>query len=576
MAWEYPRSFPWRSFSAFEGSRLKQSGLFEGRPATEGQERAAQDASRLRFSAGRYVLGVGALTALYVALERVSSIHDYKGLPFTAWDPGLGLCFALLIVRPALAAPGLFFGIVIAEALVLHGALSWPAVAAFALIVAGCYGAAAHAVRGTAGFDPALHDLRDVAILLAGGLAAAIASGFLLLILLISIGNLAVADIGPAAWPHIVGDTIGIAVVSPLVLSFWTLRPGWRMGGFEAIWPELACFLLASAVFASLLIGAPTRESLQYLYILVAPVMIAAVRHGLLGASVSLAATQAVLIAILGGVGIESPNFTAYQTFMLGLTSTGLLVGAIVSERDATRRRTQAMEREAARAARFNLVSGMAAALAHEIGQPLTAARARARTIERLIELNDIPRATEQLAPLVAQIDRAAEILQRMREFLRRGEMERKPVAWEEIANRAATLLAPVAREKNVRIEWSSEEALPPILCDPIQIEQVVVNLAVNALEALSASSESDRRLRIAARVADRMLEVVAQDNGPGIDPDIAASLFDAMTTTRQDGLGLGLAICASILEFHHGRLWLEASRRGHTEFRFRIPFGSS
>jgi two-component system sensor kinase FixL len=524
---------------------------------------------------GRQTLGAIGLMAIYVALERISSIHDYKGLPFTAWDPGLGLAFALLILRPAMAAPALFMGIVVSEAMVLHSTLSWPAILAFALIVVAAYAVTAGAIRKTGNFDPSLHNLGDVAILLGGGLAGAIASGFLLLTLLIAIGDLGFGDIAPAGWPHIVGDTIGIAVVTPLVLKLSVRRQNWNIRGLATIWPEAGCFLLFSAVFAWLLAGAPSRESLQYLYILFVPVMIAAVRQGLLGASVSLAATQAVLILIFDWLDIESQNFTAYQTFMLGLTSTGLFVGAIVSERDATRLRTQAMERETARATRFNLVSGMAAALAHEISQPLTAARARARTIERLIEMKDLARATEHLPPLVAQIDRAAEILQRMREFLRRGDTERKLAAWSDIAHGAATLLAPLARERNVRIDWSGDEALPPIHCDRIQIEQVIVNLAVNALDALSGSGESDRRLLIAARKDDRMLEVLVQDNGPGIDPTIARSIFDAMTTTRSDGLGLGLAICASILEFHNGRLWLETSRPGHTEFRFRVPFGT-
>ena len=216
----------------------------------------------------------------------------------------------------------------------------------------------------------------------------------------------------------------------------------------------------------------------------------------------------------------------------------------------------------------------MAAALSHEIGQPLTAARARARTIERLIEMNDLTRLRENLGPLVAQIDHAADILQHMREFLRRGSSERKPVSWKSIATGAQVFLAPLAAEKKVSLKIQTNSALPDALCDRVQIEQVVINLAGNAIEAISTPGQEDGEIQIAAALAKngRDIEISVRDNGPGIDPSVAENLFNALKTTRHDGTGLGLAICTSIIEAHHGLLWLEASQKGNTEFRFVIP----
>lgn len=525
-------------------------------------------------SAGRDATLVLALVVAYVLLEWMSSIHEYKGLPFTAWDPGLGLLFAVMVIRPAAGTIALFLGIVAAEALVLESTLDWPHIVMIAAIVPISYLFVLTVTQRLFGFDISLSRLRDVMVLFSIGITGAIISASFLISALIFTGTFTHVDIIPAAIPHLVGDLIGIAIITPLALQFLPLVKSRVMPLPSGMVYDLLCYLAAISLFAVLAGNSETGDSLQYFYVLFLPVVFAAVRHGLSGAMVTLALTQAALVLVLDWLEADASKFTDNQTLMLVLTATGLLVGSIVSERDLARRRAQAMEWTAARAARFNLVSGMAAALSHEISQPLTAARARARIIERLIEMNDLARTRENLPQLVAQIDRAAEILQRMREFLRRGQPDRRPASWDEVAKGAQILLAPLATERRVTIELTREDNLPQILCDRVQIEQVLVNLGSNALDAISSGGRHDGRISIHAVKAkdDHFLEISVRDNGPGIDPSLAGSLFNAMTTTRQDGLGLGIAICASIVESHHGRLWLEKSQPGETEFRFRIP----
>lgn len=518
--------------------------------------------------------GVLVLAPIYVLLEWLSSIHEYKGLPFTAWDPGLGLLFAVIVMRPLTGALALFAGIAAAEAIVLQSRLDWAHIFLIAAIVPASYWSVLRLVRRLTEFDASLARLRDVLVLFAAGAAGAILSAGLLIGALIVTGAFTAADILPAALPHFVGDVIGIAILTPLALKSLPLVKARAIEWPPGVLFDLLCYFAAIALFGILAGSSHTRESLQYFYVLFLPVVFAAVRHGLGGAMVALAATQAALVLILDWLDADASKFTDYQTLMLVLTVTGLLVGSIVSERDLARRRAQAMEWAAARAARFNLVSGMAAALSHEITQPLTVARARARIIQRLIETNDLDRIRENLPQLVTQIDRAADILQRMREFLRRGQPDRRPVSFDAVASGAQTLLAPVAHEKRVAIELVRSDNLPPILCDSVQIQQVLVNLASNAIDAIASTGQTDGRVAISAQLArdEHTLEVSVRDNGPGIDPSLAGSLFNAMTTTRPDGLGLGITICASIVESHQGRLWLESSRPGETEFRFRIP----
>ena len=159
--------------------------------------------------------------------------------------------------------------------------------------------------------------------------------------------------------------------------------------------------------------------------------MTAAVRHGIDGACVALAIAQLGLVAFLHWYGFELSRFTEYQVLMLLLTVTGLIVGGLVSERqaahveaEAARLRLHELGAQAARTARLNMASGMAAALAHEINQPMTAARALARSVQELMRSpeRDLGRVERNLTSMIEQIDHAGEVIKRMRELLRRGE----------------------------------------------------------------------------------------------------------------------------------------------------------
>ena len=525
--------------------------------------------SKGRSSYRQFVLS-GALTIAYMLLTWLSSIHEYQGLPFTAWDPGLGLLFAAMVIRPALGMSALFAGILGSEALILRSDVSPLHIVAIGAVVAGSYGAVAQFLTKRHIFDPALSMLRDIFALLAGGVIAACCSGAILLALFYMSGDLGFNEILGAAWAHVIGDVIGIGIVAPLALKFLT-RAGFYQFNLNAKF-EIACFFLTVGLFGFLIATSPAGEGLRFFYLLFIPTVLVAARHGMTGAALCLAGTQGALVVILDWVDADPARFADYQTLMLFLSATGLVVGAIVSERDNARLRVQAMEWEAARAARFNLVSGMAAVLSHEINQPLTAARARAKTLTYLLEREEWGRLREQLTPLVNQIDKAAEILSRLREFLKRGTPDRKPVDWSAIMRDAQLLLEPAANARNIELSWRNVDQGVIVNCDAVQIEQVIVNLVNNAIEAIASSNQVDGKVRIQAARQGPILNVKVNDNGPGVNAAIMDKLFDTITTTRMDGLGLGVLICQSIITSHDGRLWLAHSHAGDTQFEFQIP----
>jgi two-component system sensor kinase FixL len=142
----------------------------------------------------------------------------------------------------------------------------------------------------------------------------------------------------------------------------------------------------------------------------------------------------------------------------------------------------------------------------------------------------------------------------------------------------AMTLAHAEASARGVRVDLDAAADLPDLHGDRVQLEQVVLNLVHNAVDAIATAGRSDGQVRVVARrhTAPPRVEIGVLDNGPGIEGELADRLFDPLTTTKQDGLGLGLSICASIMEAHGGRVWLHSGMRGATEFRFEMPLDRS
>jgi integral membrane sensor domain MASE1 len=345
----------------------------------------------IRWPARLKPIAVAALMlAVYVALEWISFIHEYKGLPVTPWNPGLGVIFALMLIAGRRYVVVLFLGVLVAELVVLRTNLSLPIVVGIAAITATGYGAIAAAIRPK--LDVGLNHLPDVLMLLAAGAVGAFVVALLLSLLLIADAQLDLSDVLVASGPLLVGDVIGIAVMTPLTLRF-VLRArypwAWQL---RALAPEVALYV-SVVVLILWLVGLTESESgFRLFYLFFLPVVIAAIRYGLDGSCLGLALTQLGLVGLMHRHGYDANVFTEFQVLMLVLTATGLTVGVTVSERRQANRtirdveaRLRAREAEATQAARFNLASGMASALAHEINQPITAARALGRAAQEIL-----------------------------------------------------------------------------------------------------------------------------------------------------------------------------------------------
>jgi signal transduction histidine kinase len=529
-------------------------------------------------SAPRLLLGATFL-AVYLLLEWVSFIHEYKGVPVTPWNPGLGAVFALMLFAGARYGVVLFIGVVIAEIAVLRSSLSWPIIIGIAGIIAIGYAGMTVIARRVLAFDAGLGSLRDVLLLLMGGGLGATTVAVLVSLLLVADAQLDVGDLPSAALPLLVGDLIGIAVVTPLTLRLVLHTPHLSVRALRALAPEIVLYVALVTLLLWFILGTESAAGFKYFYLFFLPVVVAAVRHGLDGACLGLALTQLGLVGLLRHHGYDANVFTEFQVLMLILTATGLTVGVVVTERRQAARamreveaRLRAKEWEAAQAARFTLVSGMASALAHEINQPMTAARALARAIQELMRAPNIDHARTDgnLTNLVAQIDHAAGVVRRMRDFLRRGHPHVSTIDGLSMLDDSLILVRAEARAKAIEIVIDVPPELPPLHGDRVQLQQVILNLVRNAMEALAG--RNDGIVRIAVCRFDDRVEVRVADNGPGIEASLAARLFEPLTTSKPDGLGLGLSICASIVQLHGGSIWLHSGEPGATEFRFSLP----
>jgi C4-dicarboxylate-specific signal transduction histidine kinase len=179
---------------------------------------------------------------------------------------------------------------------------------------------------------------------------------------------------------------------------------------------------------------------------------------------------------------------------------------------------------------------------------------------------------------MLTHIDHAGDILRRMRNFIRRGHPHVSTINTRDMLEVAMTLAHVEASARHVRVDLDAPADLPDLHGDRVQLEQIVLNLVHNAVDAIAAAGQSHGHVHVVARrhAAPPRVEIGVLDNGPGIEGELAGRLFDPLTTTKQDGLGLGLSICASIMEAHGGRVWLHSGKPGATEFRFSVPLDRS
>jgi C4-dicarboxylate-specific signal transduction histidine kinase len=222
---------------------------------------------------------------------------------------------------------------------------------------------------------------------------------------------------------------------------------------------------------------------------------------------------------------------------------------------------------------RLNTVSELATGIAHEMNQPLSAIMSFNQAALRLLaaETPDLDRVAEALAETVNQTRRAAGILERLRAFVGRQNLAVEPVALNQVVINALTLLSSKLAAAGVRVSLHTEPC-PPVRADALQLEQVMVNLVRNAVEAMRECPADARELKVHTQSFGERVHVSVTDSGPGLPPGLEEQLFTRFFTTKSDGMGLGLSISRTIVEAAGGELGAATAPEGGACFRFSLP----
>lgn len=244
-----------------------------------------------------------------------------------------------------------------------------------------------------------------------------------------------------------------------------------------------------------------------------------------------------------------------------------------LTDRRRTEEKLEELQSELIHVARVSAMGTMASTLAHELNQPITAVANYVEAVRDLLsepDPDDLPDIREALGDAAGEAMRAGRIVRRLRDFVARGEVEKTIERLPLLINEAAALGLLDAHEKSIRTRMDMDHEAAHVLVDRIQIQQVLVNLIRNAVEAMSAS---EKRLLTIRTAPDQpgFVRVTVADTGEGIAPEMAEQLFRAFVSTKAEGMGLGLSICRTIVEANGGRIWMEPGDEGGTQFHFTL-----
>jgi C4-dicarboxylate-specific signal transduction histidine kinase len=257
-------------------------------------------------------------------------------------------------------------------------------------------------------------------------------------------------------------------------------------------------------------------------------------------------------------------------------TGAGLLVLSAIVDISA-RKRAEETRRELTHASRLALVGELTAAIAHEINQPLGAILSNADAADMLLEsgsasLDEV----RQILDDIRKDDlRASEVIRRLRALLRKRELEMQPLDLNEVTSEVLTIVRAESLRRGVTVETDLAVNLPAVRGDKVHLQQVLLNLVLNGMEAMADMPDAKRLTVRTAWNDSGCLEASVSDAGAGIPPDHLPRLFDPFFSTKKEGMGLGLSISRSLVEAHGGRIWAENNLNGGATFRFTVPVGA-
>src|SRR5262249_15927453 len=245
-----------------------------------------------------------------------------------------------------------------------------------------------------------------------------------------------------------------------------------------------------------------------------------------------------------------------------------------IEDRTRALARLQQMQSDFAHMNRVSMMGELAASLSHEITQPMASARNNPRAALNFLDRQppDLSEVREALGCVVSDADRAGDIIGRIRDQMKKAPLQKKHFDLNAAIKEVMVLARSAVIKNGVSVQTWLADGLPSVHGDRVQLQHVVLNLTLNAIEAMSSVETGSRELLISTRQDQTCVLVAVGDSGPGLDPRHGERIFEAFYTTKSSGTGMGLSICRSIIDAHGGRLWAEANEPRGAVFRFTLP----
>jgi two-component system sensor kinase FixL len=510
--------------------------------------------------------------ALYVALDQISLVQPFPILGFTLWNLTPACSLALLVIKGLQFAPALLAAGILAD--FLDGGFAPGVLPTLMtdLIPAVGYSAVAGTLQAFVHPVSRLQSVRDIALFLgvtgAGVLAIAglLGGAFALM-------NVLPADQLLASMRHFfIGDLSGIVCLFPVMMTAPAAWVRVKQLSALALWTDVGGFTLALAGALWVVFGLSGDKAFQFFYLLLLPVIWIGVRHGLPCCALAVLIEQSALVATIALNGYGTSLFISFQMLSLAIAVTGLVLGAVVTERQRAELGLRQRQAELGRMARLTTAGALGTAIIHEISQPLATIATYAHACRRI--LSSAPERQELLAGTLVKVEsealRAGEIVERLRDFLSKGQALSFGLNLEEVTRWVVAALADEARLRDVNVHLEAE-TVPLIVADRVQVEQVLVNLIRNGIEA-AESAVKDKQVWVRLRLSGAGVQIVVEDSGPGVAAEIAERLFEPFTTNKPRGMGLGLMLSREIIESLGGSLWCDHWGANGSRFAFWLP----
>jgi signal transduction histidine kinase len=267
---------------------------------------------------------------------------------------------------------------------------------------------------------------------------------------------------------------------------------------------------------------------------------------------------------------IAGVSFLIFQTILIVF-----LIHLNRKQRTASAQLRESEERyrELLRVDRSSRLGELTASLTHELNQPLAAILSNAQAALRFLASGKMnPELSREILQNIVQDDkRAADVIRSLRSMVKKGEAKKEPVNVNDVFREVIAIAYGELSAHNILIETLLDETLPSVIADRTQIQQVVLNLVMNAADALAETAPNRRKIILQTKLRDGFIRAAVRDYGPGIDAAEVDSVFDPFYTTKHNGLGMGLAVCRSIITAHEGRIWAEKNPEGGATFSFEL-----